>query len=128
MQRSTEAHAKAAGTIRKRFKNDALLANVGVFTAQNNWDPLFGLDDGAAYKEWLNLSRIATVTETMLVALSHMQVSVCYLRHQKHYGTGMPGFKANIISSPQEALELTKLNHYWSSLELHDIVNVVVPT
>ena len=39
----------------------------------------------------------------------------------------MPGFRTNIISFPQELLELTKLRHYWSSLEVHDVVNVVLP-
>ena len=29
------------------------LSGVATFSAQNNWDPLFGLDTGAAYKEWL---------------------------------------------------------------------------
>ena len=125
---------KSCHTNLDKVKNDGLLKDVAVFTAKNNWDPLFGLDKnqpdwdplfgtdtGAAYKEWLHLSRIATVTETMLVALSHMQVSVCYLRHNKHYGTGMPGFRTNIISFPQELLELKKLEHYWSSLEVHDL-------
>ena len=38
----------------------------------------------------------------------------------------MPGFHTNIISFPQEMLELNKLKHYWSSLEVHDIVNVTL--
>ena len=38
----------------------------------------------------------------------------------------MPGFHTNIISFPQEILELNKLNHYWSSLQVHDVVNVTL--
>ena len=53
------------------------LQDVATFSARNNFDPLFGLDTGAAYREWLYLSQHATVVESMLVALNHMQVSVC---------------------------------------------------
>ena len=110
----------------EKVKKDQLLDAVAVFSYKNNWDPLFGLDDGAAYKEWMELSRIATVTESMLVALSHMQVSVCYLRRRQLFSSAMTGFRTNIISFPQEMLELNKLRHYWSSLEVHDIVNVTL--
>ena len=90
----------------------------------NNWDPLFGLDVGAAYKEWQELSRIATVQEAMLVALCHMQVNVCFLRRYKHGSSGMTGFRTNIIAFPQDALELKALEHFWSNLQVNDIVNV----
>ena len=104
-----------------------MLQGVAIFSAGNHWDPLFGLDDGAAYKEWLYLSKNATVPETMLVALCHMQVNVCFLRHYQRGGAGISGFRTNIIASPQEALELKSLRHFWSSLQVHDVVNVRLP-
>ena len=104
-----------------------MLQGVATFSARNNWDPLFGLDDGAAYKEWLYLSKNATVPETMLVALCHMQVNVCLLRHYQGGGAGISGFRTNIIAFPQEALELKSLRHFWSSLQVHDVVNIRLP-
>ena len=65
-----------------------LLHEVATFSARNNWDPLFGLDVGAAYKEWLYLSQNATVVESMLIALNHMQVSVCYLTSRGNLSKG----------------------------------------
>ena len=41
---------------------------------------------------------------------------------------GMSAFRTNIIAFPQEALELKKLQHYWSELKVHDIVNVRLPS
>jgi hypothetical protein len=76
----------------RNMKHNAILKDVAVFSARKNWDPLFGLGDGAAYREWLYLSEHATVVESMLVALCHMQVSVCYLRSARRVGYGVPGF------------------------------------
>jgi hypothetical protein len=101
-----------------------VLQGVVPFSAKKNSDPLLRLDDGAAHKEWLDLTRIAMVTEAMLVALCHMQVNVCYVRRYAHMAVGMSAFRTNIIAFPQEALELNKLEHYWSCLKVHDIVNV----
>ena len=55
----------------------------------------------------------------MLVALNHMQVDVCYLRR-----TGLSGFRKNIISFPQDAVELKNFQTFWSNLKVGDIVNV----
>ena len=84
----------------EKGKNKPLTHDVATFSARNNWDPLFGIDVGAAYKEWLYLSQNATVVESMLVALDHMQVSVCYLKATRRFGRGIPGFHKNIISFP----------------------------
>ena len=108
----------------EKKKEDNVLQDVAVWSPANNWDPLFGLDVGAAYKEWQELSRIATVQEAMLVALCHMQVNVCFLRRYKYGSAGMTGFRTNIIAFPQDALELKALEHFWSNLQVHDVVNV----
>ena len=63
----------------------------------------------------------------MLVALCHMQVNVCFLRRYKYGSSGMTGFRTNIIAFPQDALELKALEHFWSNLQVHDIVNVRLP-
>ena len=102
---------------------------MAIFSARNNWDPLFGLDVGAAYKEWLYLSRNVTIIESMLVALNHMQVSVCYLTSRGNLRKGhrgIPGFKKNIISFPQDLADLKNLQHFFSSLSENDVVNVRV--
>ena len=103
------------------------LQDVATFSARNNFDPLFGLDTGAAYREWLYLSHHATVVESMLVALNHMQVSVCYLRSRNTLSKGIPGFKKNIISFPQDITDLKNLSHFFSALSANDVVNVRVP-
>ena len=102
---------------------------VATFSARNNWVPIFGLDVGAAYKEWLYLSQNATVVESMLIALNHMQVSVCYLWSRGSLSKGhrgVPGFKKNIISFPQDIADLKNLQHFFSSLGENDVVNVRV--
>ena len=93
-----------------------ILNGVATFSARNNWDPLFGLDVGAAYKELLYLSQNATVVESMLIALNHMQVSVCYLWRRGNISKGhrgIPGFKKNIISFPQDIADLKNLQHFF---------------
>ena len=82
----------------EKVADKPLLKGVATFSAQNNWDPLFGLDDGAACKEWLHLAQNASVVVSMLVALNHMQVSVCYLQNMR-LGTGIVhGFrKYNLV-------------------------------
>ena len=113
----------------EKVANKPLLDGVATFSARNNWDPLFGLDVGAAYREWLYLSQNATVVESMLIALNHMQVSVCYLWSRGSLSKGhrgIPGFKKNIISVPQDVADLKNLQHFFSSLGENDVVNVRV--
>jgi len=109
---------------KEKVKDDPLLQEVATFSARNNFDPLFGLDEGRAYKTWLRLAREATVVESMLVSLNHMQVSVCYFRGFRNVGKGMPGFHKNIISFPQDLTELKHLKHFFSNLQTNDVVNV----
>ena len=65
----------------------------------------------------------------MLVALNHMQVSVCYLQSRatlRKGHRGIPGFKKNIISFPQDITDLKNLRHFFSTLSENDVVNVRV--
>ena len=82
-------------------------------------DPLLLRDENRLRKEFQYLFENATVVEEMLVALNHMQVDVCYLRR-----TGLSGFRKNIISFPQDAVELKNLRTFWTNLTVGDIVNV----
>ena len=111
----------------EKVANKPLLQGVATFSARNNFDPLFGIDIGAAYKEWMYLSLNATVVESMLVALDHMQVSVCYLRNARRFGRGIPAFHKNIISFPQDINDMKNLAHFFSTLATNDIINVRVP-
>ena len=110
----------------EKLADKPLLQGVATFSARNNWDPLFGIDIGAAYKEWMYLSLNATVVESMLVALDHMQVSVCYLRNARKFGRGIPAFHKNIISFPQDINDMKNLAHFFSTLATNDIINVRV--
>ena len=117
-----------------------MLDGVSTFSAKNNMDFVHGMDDenileeprstitmdpllvrdeNRLRKEFQYLFENATVVEEMLVALNHMQVDVCYLRR-----TGLSGFRKNIISFPQDAVELTNLKTFWTNLKVGDIVNV----
>ena len=89
-------------------------------------DPLIYLDDGRMYKEWMYLQSNATINEAMLVALAHMQVNFVYLRSYQNQLTGMTCFHKNVISFPQELLELQDLRNFFSTLEINDIVNARV--
>ena len=86
-----------------------------------SFDPLLQFDENRLQKEFQDLFRTATVVEEMLVALNHMQVDVCYLRR-----SGLTGFRKNIISFPQDSVELKNFNTFWSNLKTGDIVNVTL--
>mgnify|MGYP003329885884 CR=1 FL=1 len=58
-----------------------------------------------------------------------MQVSVCYLWSRGNISKGhrgIPGFKKNIISFPQDIADLKNLQHFFSNLSENDVVNVRV--
>ena len=131
---------RCSDSIRK-VSRDPLLQGVAVFSAENNMDfldglcdnnaaslshipPLLGKDDGRLRNEYLYLFQHATVVESMLVSLSHMQVDVCYLRGHKGQKSGVTSFRKNIISFPQDVHELRQLQTFWTALECGDIVNV----
>ena len=87
-------------------------------------DLLFGLRGKRELAEFQHLFNQATVVEEMLVALHHMQVSVCTVGRGSRKHGGMTNFRKNIISFPQELNELKQLVALISSLEVGDIVNV----
>ena len=119
----------------QRVSGDRLLTGVATFSDRNNMDPLAGMDDAAVLdpaqlpaalpmdpllqpddcrlrREYMHLFRSATVVESMLVSLNHMQVDVVYLRGPRHRGSGLTGFRKNIISFPQEFTDLKALVHF----------------
>ena len=61
--------------------------------------------------------------ESMLVALNHTQVDTCHFQRRRGARPGQPLFRKNIISFPQELLELKQMHHFLSNLAPHDIVN-----
>ena len=69
------------------------LQGVGKFSSRNNMDPLWGFPDDVALRKELRMYETgATVVETMLVALTHMQVCVCTFRRRGGQ-LGTPVFK-----------------------------------
>ena len=89
-------------------------------------EPLLTIDEGALRKTINYYIRNATVVEAMVVALQHMQISVCTLRGFSGK-EGLSCYRKNIISFPQELLELRQLHEFFSRLELHDTVNIACP-
>ena len=90
-------------------------------------DPLFGMDDVAIKNEFLHLFTHATVVESMLVSLTHMQVDVCYMRGKRNSRNPITKFRKNITSFPQHVNELEQLENYLNNVQINDIVNVVLP-
>ena len=64
----------------------------------------------------------------MLVALNHMQVSVCYLQNMRLGRGVIPGFRKNIISFPQDINDLKNVSHFFTNLAANDVVNVLDST
>ena len=62
--------------------------------------------------------------ESMLVALSHMQVSVCTFQGREDTRTGITRFRKNIISFPQRVSELQQQIQFVSSVVPGDVVNI----
>jgi hypothetical protein len=83
-------------------------------------------DDVAARRELDHYIESASVVESMLVALRHMQISVCYLRGRRERSSGLSCFRKNIISFPQDLMELQQLHRFVSGLQPNDVVNVDV--
>ena len=59
----------------------------------------------------------------MLVALSHMQISVCMFDGRQH-STGITRFRKNNICFPQRLSELQQHEIFLTNLQVNDIVNV----
>ena len=123
-------------------EGDDILRDVCTYGPENSWGPLnniddvrfpFGRDIGGVDRGKLYLKELqychenATVTESMFVALEHMQVVCCYLRSSRSGASSMSGFRKNIISFPQDLTEMKQLQNFFSNLQIHDVVNVVLP-
>ena len=87
-------------------------------------DPLFGIDDVRLCEELQHMALHATVPESMLIALNHMQVSVITLRGRGGAYTGMTGFRKNVISFPQDVSQLRNYQHFLANLAVNDVVNI----
>ena len=111
-----------------RKATDELLHGVSLFGARNTQDPLAGFPsmdvDSLTQLEYQHLFRQATVLEAMLVALNHMQVSVCEFTGRQDRRTGITRFRKNIISFPQHVSELQQHLSFVAGVMEHDIVNV----
>jgi len=106
-------------------EHDQELRGVARFSAANHMDPLMGYpDDVAARRELDQYIDSASVVESMVVALHHMQISVCYLRGRRERSSGLSCFRKNIISFPQDLVELQQLHTFMSGLQPNDVVNV----
>ena len=72
----------------------------------------------------LELLKKATVLESMLVSLAHMQVSVCMFEGRHGSKSGVSRFRKNNICFPQRVSELQQHAAFVSALEINDIINV----
>ena len=108
----------------KEVEDDDFLSGIAKYSPVNHMDPLFGLTGHPRlFKKWLYLLNTMTITESMLVALAHMQVSYCYFRGRRQ-SAGMPFFHKNIICFPQELAQLRELLNFFINLKIKDTVNV----
>ena len=112
----------------KHVENDGTLAGVAVFSARNQQLPWYGFpaDDRVTTLQItkLQLFQQATVLGSMLVALQHMQVSVCMFEGRNGAKSGISRFRKNNICFPQRVSELQQHAAFLSKLEIDDIVNV----
>ena len=101
------------------------LDGVSVFGTLNRMNLLHGIQpESPELREFHHLFSEATVVEEMLVAMHHMQVSVCTVGTAARKGFGMTTFRKNIISFPQELNELKEMLAFMSNLSVNDSVNV----
>ena len=103
---------------------NALPAERDLLPEKTDVPPLLGEDIDRIRAEYLYLFKHATVVECMLVALNHMQVSVCHLRQRRFRSTDMLSFHKNVICFPRVVTELENLKAFWRNLRAYDIVNV----
>ena len=106
-----------------------MLRGVSRFGARNSQDPLAGFPatdvDTLTRMELGHLFRQATVLEAMLVALNHMQVSVCMFEGGRIVAPASRASGKNIISFPQHVSELQQHLSFVANVAEHDIVNVL---
>ena len=112
---------------------DEITKGKGKFSLENQMDLLMGYDNPhnthmpghdvcAILKELGEHFMKASILESQLIALNHMQVDVCFLRNS----TGLSNFRKNIISFPQDLLELKQFHSFLSNIKIHDVVNVTI--
>ena len=85
-----------------KVQGDQLLAGIGVWSTENNMNLLHGLsltETEQDFKELHELFNQATVVEEMLVALNHMQVSVCTVGTGARRFNGMSNFRNTLFPS-----------------------------
>ena len=105
-----------------KISTDDLLPDVPLWSEKNSMNLLHGLEeDTPETREMHHIFNHATVVEEMLIALNHMQVSVCTVGRAR---TGVSMFRKNIISFPQELNELKHMEAFLSNITRGDIVNV----
>ena len=120
---------KACELSLKKVEDDECLKGVAVFSARNQQLPWHGFPatDRLTTLQMTKqaLFDSATVLESMLVALAHMQVSVCMFEGRGGSSrTGISRFRKNNICFPQRVSELQQHEGFMSKLEVNDIVNV----
>ena len=93
------------------------------FPALTCIEPLLTIDEGALRKTINYYFLNATVVESMVVALQHMQISVCTLRGFSGM-QGLSAFRKNIISFPQELFELRQMHEFFARVTPNDLVNI----
>ena len=110
-------------------RQDSDPPNIAIFSGANRQDPLYpllGKDHGAYLATLQYLLDNMNPLESTLIALNHMQVSVCHLRTRGGKYQGLTAYRKNIISFPQELVEMTNLQQFFDTLEVNDFVNVVM--
>ena len=91
-----------------KVQGDQLLSGIGVWSTENHMNLLHGLSLSGSeqdVKGLHNLFNEATVVEEMLVALNHMQVSVCTVGTGARRTDGMSNFRKNIISCHKNEMD-----------------------
>ena len=108
----------------EQVEDHEILRGVAKLSAANRMDPLMGFPDDVRLRRHIqHIFDNATMLEVMLVSLQHMQVDTCHFYRRRGGTPGLPLFRKNIISFPQELLEMKQLHHFLSHLSPNDVVN-----
>ena len=108
----------------QQVEDHELLRGVAKLSAANRMDPLMGFPDDVRLRRHIqHIFDNATMLEVMLVSLQDMQVDTCHFYRRRGGTPGLPLFRKNIISFPQELLEMKQLHHFLSHLSPNDVVN-----
>ena len=108
----------------EQVQDHDILRGVAKLSAANRMDPLMGFPDDVRLRRHIqHIFDNATMLEVMLVSLQHMQVDTCHFYRRRGGTPGLPLFRKNIISFPQELLDMKQLHHFLSHLSPNDVVN-----